>query len=75
MTIEFVSDGVGKIKYYSEFDTASDLLDAVCLGYRIFITPTDVPYSIGGGFRNEIKIEVGQYLFDRETNTMWRVVK
>lgn len=68
MTIKFIGSEIGDITEFAGFDTSYEFLTVVANGYY------DIDTLDAGVLKRE-QFEVGQYIFDYETGTMWEVVE
>ncbi|MBO7714591.1 MAG: hypothetical protein J6S85_13530 [Methanobrevibacter sp.] len=68
MTIKFIGNEIGDITEFAGFDTSYEFLTVVANGYY------DIDALDDGVLKKE-KFEVGQYIFDYESGTMWEVVE
>ena len=68
MTIKFIGNEIGDITAYRGFETSFEFMQAVAKG-RFYVGRNQ--FMITGWFN----FEIGDYLFDYETGTMWEVVE
>lgn len=68
MTIKFIGNEIGDITAYKGFETSFEFMKSVANG-GYYINGNQL---VNAGY---CKIEIGDYLFDYETGTMWEVME